>query len=189
MPSIPVNAMKKGMTIRWNGAPHEVVATEHVKPGKGPAYVQAKLRRLRGGGIAENRFNSSDKVEQMMVTRDRYSFSYESGSSLVFMHGETYDELNIPREDLADRVAFLQSGDEVEIEFCEGEVLQVKLPKVVTQEITETPPAIKGATATNQLKPATTETGLQIEVPPFVETGDRVRIDTDTGDYIERAKD
>lgn len=189
MPSIPVNNMKRGMTILWKGAPHEVVSTEHVKPGKGPAYVQAKLRRLKGGGIAENRFNSSDKVEQMMVTREGYQYSYETGSSLVLMHRETYEELTIPKEELGDRALYLQSGDEMEVEFCNQEVLRVLLPKVVTHAVTETPPAIKGATATNQLKPATTETGLQIKVPPFVEPGDRVRIDTDTGDYIERAKD
>jgi len=189
MASIPVNSMKKGMTVLWNGEPHEVVSTEHVKPGKGPAYVQAKLRRLKTGGIAENRFNASDKVEQMMVTKEKYTFSYESGDSLIFMHTETFDELPFQKEELGDRILFLKSGDEVEIEFCDGSPLRVKLPKIVTHEIVETPPALKGATATNQLKPATTETGLKIKVPPFVDVGDRVRIDTDTGAYVERAKD
>jgi elongation factor P len=181
--------MKKGMTINWNGEPHEVVATEHVKPGKGPAYVQAKLRRLKTAGIAENRFNASDKVLQMMVTREGYTYSYESGSALIFMHLETFDELPIQRDDLGDKVLLLKSGDEVEVEFCDGEPLRVKLPKTVVHEIADTPPALKGATATNQLKPATTETGLTLKVPPFIGIGERVRIDTDTGAYLERAKD
>ena len=189
MPSIPVNSMKKGMTILWNGEPHEVVNTEHVKPGKGPAYVQAKLRRLKTGGIAENRFNASDKVDQMMVTKEAYTYSYESGSMLVFMHSETFEELNFPKEDFGDRILYLQGGEPCDVEFCNDSPLRVNLPKTVTHEITETPPAIKGATATNQLKPATTETGLTLKVPPFLDVGDRIRIDTDTGEYIERAKD
>ena len=113
MPSISINSMKKGMTIMFNDEPHEVVATEHVKPGKGPAYVQAKLRRLKTGGIAENRFNASEKVNQMMVITESYSYSYESGSSLVFMHAETFEELTMPKSDLGERLLFLKSGDAV----------------------------------------------------------------------------
>jgi len=189
VPSIPVNSMKRGMTILWKGEPHEVVATEHVKPGKGPAYVQAKLRRLKTGGIAENRFNASEKVDQMMVIKEAYTFSYESGAALIFMHQETFEELPFQKSELGDRVLFLQSGDQVEVEFCDDTPLRINLPKVVTQKVVETPPALKGATATNQLKPATTETGLQLKVPPFIDVGDRIRIDTDSGAYIERAKD
>jgi elongation factor P len=171
-----------------DGAPHEVIATEHVKPGKGPAYVQAKLRRLRGGGIAEIRFNSASKVEQVAIQKEAYTYSYDAGHSFVFMHAESFDEFQVPRPVLEDRILFLKSGDEVEMEFVEGELLNVKLPKVVIHEITETPPALKGATATNQPKPASTETGLTIKVPPFIGIGERVRIDTDTGEYLERAK-
>jgi len=189
MPYIPINSMKKGMTVMFNGEPHEVAATEHVKPGKGPAYVQAKLRRLKTGGIAENSFNASEKVNQLMLTKEGYTYSYESGSALIFMHQETFEELTFQREELGDRILFLKSGDEVEVEFCDEEPLRIKLPKTVTHAIKETPPAIKGATATNQLKPATTETGLTLKVPPFLGIGDRIKIDTDTGQYLERAKD
>lgn len=189
MPSVPINSIRKGNTIRHEGSIFEVVNTDHVKPGKGPAYVQAKLRRLPEGGIAEVRFNSSSKVEQLMVTREKYGYSYDAGDHFVFMHSETYEELNIERAELEDRILYLKSGDECELEFVDGKFLKVTLPKDVTHEIVETPPAIKGATATNQLKPAKTETGLDIKVPPFIEVGDRVRIQTETGDYMERAKD
>lgn len=189
MASTPVNSLKPGMAINWNGSPHVVVKTEHVKPGKGPAYVQAKLRRLKGGGIVENRFNSTDKVDTMMMTREAYTFSYESGENLILMHTETYEELPIPKEMLGDRILFLKGGDELDLELCDGEMLDVKLPKQVVHEITDTPPPLKGATATNQLKPATTETGLAVKVPPFIEVGERIRIDTESGDYVERAKD
>ena len=189
MPSVPVNSIKRGVTIKFRGTPHVVVSTEHVKPGKGPAYVQAKMKDIKAGRIVENRFNSSEKVEQLFVSRVKYQFSYDAGDLLVFMHGETFEERNVERNILGDKLLFLQSGNELEFEFCDDEMVAINLPKVVIHEITETPPAIKGATATNQLKPATTETGLQIKVPPFIETGDRVRIDTDTGDYMERAKE
>lgn len=188
MPSMPVNNLKKGVTILYKGAPHVIVSTEHVKPGKGPAYVQAKMKDIKGGKIVENRFNSSDKVESLFVSRQKYQYSYDAGDMLVFMHGETFEEMNIQRDMLGDRLLFLRSGDEVEFEFCDDELVSINLPKVVVHEVTETPPAIKGATATNQLKPATTETGLQVKVPPFLESGDKIKIDTDTGDYMERAK-
>lgn len=188
MPSQPVNNMKKGNAILYNGVPHTVLGTEHVKPGKGPAYVQAKLKNLKQGNIVQNRFNSSDKVEILFVERTKYSYSYDAGDSFVFMHSETFEEHNVQRDEMEDRILYLKSGDEVEFEFVGGDLVQVVLPKQVFHEITDTPPALKGATATNQLKPATTETGLQIKVPPFIAPGDRVKIDTDTGDYMERAK-
>jgi len=189
MPSITVNSMKRGMTVLFNEEPHEVVGTEHVKPGKGPAYVQAKLRRLKTGGIAENRYNASDRVMQMITTSESYTYSYEAGTSLIFMHAETYDELPFQKDEVGDKFLFLKSGDPVTVEFCDDKPMRVRLPKTVTHEITETPPALKGATATNQLKPATTETGLTLKVPPFLDIGDRIKIDTDTGEYLERAKD
>ncbi len=189
MPSMPVNNLKRGVTILFKGSPHVVVSTEHVKPGKGPAYVQAKMKDIKGGKVVENRFNSSDKVESLFVSRQKYQYSYDSGDMLVFMHGETFEEMNIHRTILGDRLLFIRSGDEVEFEFCDEELVAINLPKVVVHEITETPPAIKGATATNQLKPATTETGLQVKVPPFLGTGDKIKIDTDTGAYMERAKE
>ena len=188
MPSLPVNSLKKGMTILYNGGPHVVVNTEHVKPGKGPAYVQAKMKSLRADRIVENRFNSSDKVETLHVSRTKYTYSYDSTDVYVLMDSETYEEYHIPHEALKDKILFLKAGDELELEFCEEEMVDVILPKAVVHEITDTPPAIKGATATNQLKPATTETGLQIKVPPFIEIGEKVRIDTESGDYMERFK-
>jgi len=189
MPSMPVNSLKRGVTILYKGAPHVIVATEHVKPGKGPAYIQAKMKDIKGGKIIENRFNSSDKVETLFVSRIKYQYSYDAADMLVFMESETFEEMNIQRDMLGDRLLFLKSGDEVDFEFCDEELVAINLPKVVVHEITETPPALKGATATNQLKPATTETGLDIKVPPFLAIGDRIRIDTDTGNYMERAKD
>ncbi|MAG56871.1 MAG: elongation factor P [Planctomycetes bacterium] len=188
MPSIPVNSLKRGVTIMYKGTPHVCVGTEHVKPGKGPAYVQAKLKDIKAGRVVENRFNSSDKVEQLFVGREKYQFSYDAGDLLVFMHGETFEETNVARDMLGDRLLYLRSGDEVEFESCDDELVSINLPKVVVHEITETPPALKGATATNQLKPAETETGLQVKVPPFIAIGDKIRIDTETGGYLERAK-
>ena len=189
MPSVPINSIRKGNTIMWNGSPHVIVATEHVKPGKGPAYVQAKMKNVKMGRIVENRFNSSDKVDLVHTHKQRYTYSYDSGDNFIFMHSDTFEEYGIPRSELESQILFLKSGDEIEVEFADGEFMSLKLPKVVVHEITETPPAIKGATATNQLKPATTETGLQVKVPPFLDVGMKVRIDTDTGNYMERAKE
>lgn len=188
MPSIPVNSLKKGMTIFFNGGPHVIVATEHVKPGKGPAYVQAKMKSLKADRIVENRFNSADKVETVNVSRVKHTYSYDAGDSFIFMDTESFEEYHVPRAVLEDRILYLKSGDEVDLEFCDDEMISVVLPKTVVHEVVDTPPAIKGATATNQLKPATTETGLQVKVPPFLETGERIRIDTETGAYVERDK-
>lgn len=189
MPSIPVNQVRKGNSILWNGIPHVVLATEHVKPGKGPAYVQAKLKNLKQGNILTNRFNSSDKVETLFTSRQKHSYSYDAGDAFVFMNSESFEEHHVPRDMLEDRILLLKAGDEVDLEFVGDDLVDITFPKVVVHEITDTPPAIKGATATNQLKPATTETGLEIKVPPFMAVGDRVRIDTDTMSYMERAKD
>jgi elongation factor P len=189
MSSVPVNAVKQGTAIQWNGEPCIIMSTDHVKPGKGPAYVQTKLKRLRAGGIVEARFNSADKVELVDLVRVKHTYSYEAGDHFIFMHHETFEEYPIDRKVVGDRSLYLQSGNEVEIDFCDGEFLDLRLPQAVSQKVVETVPALKGATATNQLKPATTETGLVVKVPPFIETGERIRIDTATGSYIERAKD
>ena len=188
MPSIPVNSMKRGNTILHDGTYCQVISTDHVKPGKGPAYVQAKLKRVPEGGVVEVRFNSSAKVNQVMVIQEKYTYSYDAGSSFVFMNSETFDELHFPREGLEDRILYLKSGDEVSVDIIDDKPMGITLPKIVVHEIAETPPAIKGATATNQLKPATTETGLNIKVPPFIATGELVRIDTESGSYVDRAK-
>ncbi len=188
MASVPINTLKNGMVIKLNGGPHVIVSTEHVKPGKGPAYLQTKLRRMKGGGIIENRFNSSDKVEVLDLVREPYTYSYDAGDTLILMHRESFEEYPVEKKVLGEKLLYLKSGDEVDLELCEDELLDIKLPKSVTHEITETPPTLKGSTATNQPKPATTETGLVIKVPSFIEVGEVVRIDTETGNYLERAK-
>jgi elongation factor P len=188
MPTIPVNALKKGMTILFNGGPHIIVATEHVKPGKGPAYVQAKMKSIKADRIVENRFSSSDKVEALTIARAKHTYSYEAGDAFIFMDAESFEEYHVPKEMMGERILFLKAGDEVDLEFCNEDLLGVVLPKSVVHEITDTPPALKGATATNQLKPATTETGLIVKVPPFIAIGERIRIDTESGDYVERDK-
>ncbi|MAE65074.1 MAG: elongation factor P [Phycisphaeraceae bacterium] len=164
-----------------------VTSTDHVKPGKGPAYAQLKLKNLKTGTHVEKRLRSGEDVEQAVLDRREMEYLYSDGSGAVFMDNESYDQSTIDADILGDALLYLKPNTSVTTLVYQGNVVNVELPPVVDLEITDTPPGIKGATATNQLKEATCETGLKTRVPPFITTGETIRVSTDTGEYLGRS--
>ncbi len=189
MTQINATQIRKGSALEIDGRIMVVLSYTHLTPGKGNAQVQAKLRDLEGGKSYERRFRSVDKLEQVFIDRREMEYLYEDGSSAVFMDGETYEQSFIAKDFLGDDFLYLTPNMQVSGEFYDGKLVNVALPATVDMLVTETEPGLKGATVTNVQKPATTETGLKIRIPPFIEQGERVRIDTRTGDYLERAKE
>ena len=175
-----------------DGQLHVVIGTEHVKPGKGPAYVQAKMKNVETGTIKVNRINSSDKLEDVSIDRRKMQYLYDgSGQGIgpfVFMDNETYDQLEIDNDVLPkDQSQWLKENQEVTVTMFSGNPLGIELPAAVELAITETTPQAKGTTATNQLKEATVETGARVRVPPFIEIGQVVKINPGTGEYLGKA--
>jgi elongation factor P len=191
---MPIKAteIKRGQALMWDGQLHIVLETEHVKPGKGPAYVQAKMKNLDTGTIKIHRINSSDKLEDATIDRRTMQYLYDSSGHgagpFVFMDNETFDQVEIDRDVLpADQSQWLKENVEVTVLRHEGRPLGVEMPAVVELAIAETTPQPKGATATNQLKEAIVETGAKVRVPPFIEVGQVVRINPSTGEYLGKA--
>jgi elongation factor P len=180
--------IRNGQILQLEGALFRVTGMNHVTPGKGPAHVQVKLKNLRSGTNKEIRYASSDKVEKVDVITVKMDYSYSDGDSYVFMDLETYEQTTIPEDAIGGDKLYLVPNTTVDVQTFESRVIGISLPKVVEMEITETPPEVKGGTATAQTKPATLETGLVVNVPGFVNTGEVIRVDTDTGKYLERAK-
>jgi|TARA_B110001454_G_C12555801_1_gene365499 elongation factor P len=190
--SIKANELRKGQALIYDGNLQIVIGTEHVKPGKGPAYVQAKMKNVDTGTIKVNRFNSSDKVEDVNIDKRKLQFLYDSSGHgagpWVFMDDETYDQLELDADVIdKDQSQWLKDGIEVSVMVFDGKALGVELPASVELEITDTIDQPKSATATNQLKEATVETGARVRVPPFIEIGQVVKINTETGEYLGKA--
>lgn len=181
--------IRNGLCIEYNNGLYTVVEFQHVKPGKGPAFVRTKLKNLRSGKVLENTFPSGHKIETARVERRPYQFLYRDDMGYHFMHTETFEQIMIP-EDLITGVQFLTDGLNVEVIVHDEkeEVIGCELPQFVELDITYTEPGIKGDTATNTTKPATLSTGAEIQVPLFVDQEDRVKIDTREGTYVERVK-
>lgn len=181
--------IKKGLTINWNNGIWSVTEFQHVKPGKGAAFVRTKLKNLATGRTLDNTFPSGTKIDIVRVERRNYQYLYQDGDMYYFMDSETYEQMPIKEEQI-DQRKFLKDGMMCEILFnaSDDNILSVDLPQYINVEVTYTEPGIKGDTATNTLKPATIETGAEIRVPLFINTGDMVRIETATGNYMERVK-
>jgi elongation factor P len=186
---IPATQLRVGMIIMYNKELHRVFHVMHVTPGNWRGMVQTKLRNLRSGNTAEHRFSSSDKVDRATLEQNEMEFLYADGETFHFMNTKTYDQIELTVEDLGDARKFLLANMKIDVESFEGRPLGVSLPKNVDLKVEETAPAIKGATAAAQLKPATTETGLVVQVPSFISVDDVIRVATETGDYVSRAKD
>jgi elongation factor P len=181
---------KNGMTIKYNDDLFTIVEFQHVKPGKGPAFVRTKLKSVTTGKVIENTFASGTKVETARIERRPYQYLYSDDIGYHFMHKETFEQISLPKE-LITFPGLLKEGQEVEILFHdEAEtVLRCELPPFVEMEITYTEPGVKGdTTSTTAMKPATIETGAEIKVPLFVDTGDVIKIDTRDYSYVERVK-
>lgn len=181
--------LRNGMAMKVSNQVNVILATEHVKPGKGPAYVQVKIKNIESGAVVEKRLRSVEDVDQVNLDRRPMEFLYNDGSGFVFMDGETFDQTTLYADLVGDQMLYVKSNTEITVLFCEGRAISVELPKVVDLEVTDTPPGIKNATATNQLKDATLETGLKTKVPPFINIGDVVRVSTDDGSYNQRVND
>ena len=183
---------KRGQFLVWDGALHQILDTEHVKPGKGPAYVQAKMRNIKTGGIKTNRLGTDDKIEEVSVDRRAMVFLYDTSGRgegpFVFMDNETYDQTEVSAEVLQkDQSQWLKEDVVCTVSMYDGSVLSVALPTSIELKITDTAPQAKGATASNQNKEAFVETGARVRVPPFIEIGQVVKVNPATGDYLGKA--
>lgn len=184
---ISVNDFKTGLTIEIDNNVWSVIEFQHVKPGKGAAFVRSKLRNLRNGNIQEKTFRAGEKVQKALVETRRMQYLYESGGEYTFMDNETYDQINLSEERLEYELNFLQENMEVQIVSYKGETIGIQLPNTVELEVVETDPGIRGDTATGGSKPAKLSTGFTIQVPLFVNVGDRLIVDTRSGAYVSRA--
>jgi elongation factor P len=177
---------RPGMAANMDGQVWIVTSYEHVKPGKGPAYAQLKLKNAITGANIEKRFRSTEELEQAIVDRREMEFLYADSEGGVFMDNETFDQITIPYDVLGNAMDFLKPNTVVTAQVYQGNVIAIDLPSTVELEVTDTPPELKGATVTNQLKEATCETGLKTKVPPFITVGEKVKISTETGEYVGR---
>lgn len=184
---INVNDLKNGMTVQMNGAIYTVLETGHVKPGKGAAFVTAKMKNLRTGSIIEERFNAGTKIEPARIERKNMQYLYEMGGIYYFMNMETYDQIELNKESLGDDAKFLKENLSVNITFYEGEVLGLILPDKIEYVITHSEPAVKGNTSTGAMKDAELENGMVVKVPLFIEEGESIVISTSDGKYSSRA--
>jgi elongation factor P len=182
------NEIRPGNVIEHKGGLWIAVKTQHVKPGKGPAYAQVELKNAIDGTKLNERFRSSEMVERVRLEQKDYQFLYPEGDMLVFMDMDTYEQIQIPRDLLEERAAFLQDGMTVTVESHEGRPIGVALPDQVTLEIVEADPVVKGQTAASSYKPAKLENGVRIMVPPFIEAGERVVVDTNDLTYVRRGE-
>ena len=181
-----VNDIKNGMTIKYEGVIYQVVEFQHVKPGKGAAILKTKMKNLKTGNTQERNFNASTKFEQANISKKAAQFSYEADSTYYFMDLETYDTYELTAEQVDFNKYFIVEGAEVSLMFFEGELLSVSVPEKVELTVAETDPAIKGAPS-NQTKDATTDTGLTLRVPQFIEPGEKIVVFSTDGKYAGRA--
>ena len=186
--AIPATQIRRGMVILFEGKLCKVVDFRHHTPGNLRAMVQTKLRDLKTGSSFEHRFRSADTVERASLEQHEMEYLYSDGSGHTFMNTENYEQTTLTNEDLGDAVQWLSPGLRIQAEFYEGNPIGVELPPSMELTVVETEPSLKGATVSNVNKPAKLENGVTIQVPPFVNEGDRIRVDPTEGRYMERAK-
>ena len=188
MPKINGNTIKPGNVLQHDGGLWVTVKAEHVKPGKGGAFAMVELKNLIDGRKLNERFRSDDKVERITLEQKDYTYLYEQGDALVFMDDETYEQIELQKDWVGeDQVRFLQDGMKVVVESYEGRNIGVELPEHVVLEVVETEPTVKGQTASSSYKPAKANNGMRIMIPPFMGTGERILVSTETGEYVRRA--
>ncbi len=184
---ITAGDFRNGVTFEMDGKVYSIIEFQHVKPGKGAAFVRTKIRDVINGGVTERTFNPTEKFPTAYVERKDMEYSYNDGDLYYFMDPETFDQVPINRGDLGDAFKFVKEGMTCKVLSYKGNVFGIEPPYFVELEVTKTDPGFKGDTATNATKPATLETGAEIKVPLFINEGDMIRIDTRTGEYMERA--
>ena len=184
---ISTSDFKTGLTIEFDGAIYQIVEFQHVKPGKGAAFVRTKLRNKRTGAIVEKTFRSGEKVEKAHIEKKEMQYLYPEGDAYVFMNTETYDQVALSAVLLGDGLKFLKDNRNILVEYFGSEAIGAELPNTVVLKVVETEPGVKGDTATNVTKEATLETGATVQVPLFVNEGDDLLIDARNGAYVSRA--
>ena len=187
MATITAGDFRNGKTFEMDGKIMQVVEFQHVKPGKGAAFVRAKLKNLKTGAVVERTFNAGEKMPKAHVENRPMQYLYENDGMYTFMDNETFDQIELTREQLGNGLNFLKENMNIGVSFFQGNIIGIELPNSVELVVAETEPGIRGDTATGGTKIAKMETGYNVKVPLFIETGEVLRIDTRTGDYIERA--
>ena len=177
---------KNGITLEIDGTVYQILEFQHVKPGKGAAFVRTKLKNIVNGGVVEKNFRPTEKFPQARIDRVDMQYLYNDGDLFYFMNVETYDQVALNQETIGDALKFVKDNEMVKVCSFNGDVFAVEPPLFVELEITETEPGFKGDTAQGATKPATVETGANVNVPLFVERGDKIKIDTRTGEYLSR---
>ncbi|MBR6704761.1 MAG: elongation factor P [Lachnospiraceae bacterium] len=178
---------KNGITIEWDGGVWQIIEFQHVKPGKGAAFVRTKLKNIISGGVVETSFRPTDRFENAIIDRKAMQYLYNDGDMFYFMDNETFEQIALNKDQIGDSLKFVKENEECRICSYKGSVFSVEPPLFVELEITDTEPGFKGNTATGATKPAIVETGAQVAVPLFVNQGDKIKIDTRTGEYLSRA--
>ena len=184
---ISTNEFRTGLTIEVSGEIYSVIEFQHVKPGKGAAFVRTKLRNLRSGSVTEQTFRAGEKIATARIDKRKMQYLYTDGEKYVFMDTETYEQLELQADQIGEGIKYLKDNMEIDILLYNGEVIGVELPNFVILEVVETEPGVKGDTATGATKSATLETGAEVQVPLFIEVGNKLKIDTRKGQYLERA--
>ena len=186
MPTITTNDLKTGITLELDNGLFQVVEFQHVKPGKGGAFVRTKLRNVKSGNVFDRTFNAGIKIEQAIINREEMQFLYKDGSDYVFMNNDTYEQQHVPPTALGDAADYMIEGMTAQIAYFGTEIVGVEIPASVELTIAATEPGVQGDRVSGARKPATLETGKVVQVPLFVEQGEKIKVDTRTGDYITR---
>ncbi len=184
--AVSTNDLKNGMSLDLPEGLFSVVEFQHVKPGKGGAFVRTKLKNVRTGAVIERTYRADEKLEQAIIDKREMQYLYADGSEYVFMDNSTYDQLQVPGDALGDATRYLKEGDSAILQIYGGEIVGVDLPAAVELTVSDTEPGVQGDRVSGARKPATLETGHIVQVPLFVNAGDRVRVDTRTGEYLTR---
>jgi elongation factor P len=183
---IQATKLRPGVVIKHNGELFTIFSVTHRTPGNLRGFVQVRMRNLRSGNMTDHRFSSEDRVERAVLDEHEMEYLYQDGDDYHFMNTETYEQIHLNRDTLGDAAQYLTANLKIQVEFYEGRPIGIELPATVDMEVVQTDPSLKGATVSNVTKPATLETGLVVQVPPFVNQGDRIRVNTEEGTYQER---
>lgn len=183
---ISANEFKKGVTFEIDGQPYVVIDFQHVKPGKGAAFVRTTYRNIITGATREEAFNPSDRFNRARIERRNMQYLYNDGSAYIFMDNENYEQLELNEEQVADVIKYVRENDSVDVRFYAGKVIDVEAPNFVVLEVVEAEPGVRGDSASNITKKATLETGAVVNVPLFINVGDTIKVDTRTGEYLSR---
>jgi elongation factor P len=184
--AIDTSSFRNGLKIELDGEPYTIIYFQHVKPGKGGAFVRTKVRHLRTGKVLDRRFRAGERVELADVEERPMQYLYQDGEQLVFMDTETYEQTPFTAEQVGDARQFLKENLDVQVIFWRGRPINIEMPNFIEAAVTQCEPGEKGDTASNVTKPATIETGAVVQVPLFIKQGERIRVDTRTGSYVER---